>query len=45
MAPATLAFGLAGGSLALSRFERHRLAATMLGSVAGAIALVACSAT
>jgi hypothetical protein len=37
----TLAFGLAGGSLALSRFERHRFAATMLGSVAGAIAVFA----
>jgi PAS domain S-box-containing protein len=37
----TLAFGLAGGALAFSRFERHRFAATMLGSVAGAIALVA----
>ena len=34
-AAAALAFGLAGGSLALSRFERYRLAATMLGSVAG----------
>jgi PAS domain S-box-containing protein len=34
-----LALGLAGGSLALSRFERHRLAATMLGSIAGAIAV------
>jgi hypothetical protein len=33
-----LAAGLAGGSLALSRFERHRLAATILASVAGAIA-------
>jgi len=37
----TLAFGLAGGALALSRFERHRFAATLLGSVAGAIALFA----
>jgi PAS domain S-box-containing protein len=38
---ATLAFGLAGGSLALSRFERYRLAATMLASIAGAIAVFA----
>jgi PAS domain S-box-containing protein len=38
---ATLAFGLAGASLALSRFERHRFAATMLGGIAGAIALFA----
>ena len=30
-----LASGLAGGSLALSRFGRYRFAATMLGSVAG----------
>src|SRR5260370_35870101 len=37
-AAAGLALGLVGGSLALSRFERYRLAATMLGSVAGAIA-------
>ena len=36
---ATLGMALAGGSLALSRFERHRLAATMLGGLAGAIAL------
>jgi len=36
-----LALGLAGGSLALSRFERHRLAATMLASIAGAIAAFA----
>jgi len=40
-AAAALAFGLAGGSLALSRFERHRFAATMLASVAGAIAVFA----
>jgi PAS domain S-box-containing protein len=40
-AAAALAFGLAGGSLALGRFERHRLAATMLASVAGAIAAFA----
>jgi PAS domain S-box-containing protein len=36
---ATLALAFAGGSLALSRFERHRLAATLLGCLAGAIAL------
>jgi PAS domain S-box-containing protein len=36
-----VALGLAGGALALSRFERHRLAATMLGTVAGAIAVFA----
>jgi PAS domain S-box-containing protein len=36
-----LASGLVGASLALSRFERHRFAATMLASVAGAIALFA----
>jgi PAS domain S-box-containing protein len=36
-----LAVGLAGGSLALSGFERHRLAATMLASIAGAIAAFA----
>jgi PAS domain S-box-containing protein len=36
-----LALGLAGGSLALSRFERRHLAATMLGSTAGVIALFA----
>jgi PAS domain S-box-containing protein len=38
---ATLAFGLAGGSLALSRFERHRLAATILGGIASGIAVFA----
>ncbi len=38
---AALALGLAGGSLAFSRFERHRLAATVLGSLAGAIAVFA----
>ncbi len=38
---AALALGLAGGSLALSRFERHRLAATMLGSIVGAFAVFA----
>ncbi len=36
-----MALGLAGGSLALSRFERRRLAATMLGGVAGAISVFA----
>jgi len=36
---ATLALGLAGGSLALSRFERHRFAATVLNGLAGAIAV------
>jgi PAS domain S-box-containing protein len=36
-----VALGLAGGALALSRFERHRLAATILGSIAGAIAAFA----
>jgi PAS domain S-box-containing protein len=37
----TLAFALAGGALALSRFERHRFAATMLATAAGAIAVFA----
>jgi PAS domain S-box-containing protein len=37
----TVALGLAGASLALSRFERHRVAATMLGNVAGGIAVFA----
>ncbi len=37
----TLAVALAGGSLALSRFERHLLAATMLAGLAGAIAVFA----
>ena len=32
-----LAFGLAAGALALSRFERHRLAATILASIVGGI--------
>ncbi len=36
---ATLGIALAGSSLALSRFERFRLAATLLGGLAGAIAL------
>src|SRR5262249_54366188 len=38
---AMLALGLAGGSLALSRFEGRRLAATLLGGIAGAIAVFA----
>src|SRR5207245_490379 len=37
----TVAVGLAGGSLALSHFRRHRIAATMLGGVAGAISVFA----
>jgi hypothetical protein len=37
----TLGFGLAGGALALGRFETHRFAATMLAGVAGAIAVFA----
>src|SRR5260221_10651392 len=37
----TLGFGLAAGALALRRFETHRFAATMLASVAGAIAVFA----
>jgi PAS domain S-box-containing protein len=36
---ATLALGLAGIALALSHFERHRLAAILLGYLAGAIAV------
>ena len=36
-----LALGLLGGSLALSGFERHRPATTMLASVAGAISVFA----
>jgi PAS domain S-box-containing protein len=36
---ATVAFGLVGGSLALSRFERHRFAATILCGTAGAVAV------
>jgi len=36
---AMLALGLVGGALALSRFERHRFAATMLGGTASAIAV------
>ncbi len=38
---ATLILGLAGGSLALGRFERHRLAATILGSIVGAFSVFA----
>jgi PAS domain S-box-containing protein len=38
---ATLALGLAGGALALSRFERHRLGATALGVTAAAVAVFA----
>jgi hypothetical protein len=38
---ATLAFGLAGGALAFSRFERYRFAATILGNLAGAISVFA----
>jgi PAS domain S-box-containing protein len=38
---AAVAFSLVGASLALSRFERYRLAATILGGVAGAIAVLA----
>ena len=37
----TVALGLAGGSLALSRFEPHRFTATMLAGIAGAIAVFA----
>jgi hypothetical protein len=36
-----LAFGLAAGALALGRFERHRLAATVLASIAGGITVFA----
>src|SRR5215831_14373915 len=36
-----LALGLAGGSLALSRFDRHHLAATLLAGLAGAITIFA----
>src|SRR5215470_4842631 len=36
---ASLGLALASGSLVLSRFERHRLAATILGSLAGATAV------
>src|SRR5689334_10593357 len=38
---ATLAFGFASGSLALSRFEPHRFTATILAGIAGAIAVLA----
>jgi PAS domain S-box-containing protein len=37
----TVALGFAGGSLALSCFDRYRLAATILGGVVGAISLFA----
>jgi PAS domain S-box-containing protein len=36
-----VAFGLVSGSLALSRFERHRFAATVLGGLAGVIVVFA----
>ena len=36
-----LALGLAGGAIALGRFERHRLAVIVLGSITGAIAVFA----
>jgi PAS domain S-box-containing protein len=36
-----LAFGLAAGALALGRFERHRLAATVLASIAAGITVFA----
>jgi PAS domain S-box-containing protein len=36
-----LALGLAGVSLALSRFERHRVATSVLASIAGAISIFA----
>jgi PAS domain S-box-containing protein len=38
---ATVAFGLVAGSLAFSRFERHRLTATLLAGFAGSIAVSA----
>jgi PAS domain S-box-containing protein len=38
---AALALGFAGGALALSRFDRHRLAATMLSGIAGAVTVFA----
>jgi PAS domain S-box-containing protein len=38
---AALALAFAGGALALSRFERRRLAATMLSAIAGAFAVFA----
>jgi PAS domain S-box-containing protein len=37
----TVALGLTGGSLALSRFERHRVAATVLGGMVVAISVFA----
>jgi PAS domain S-box-containing protein len=36
-----VAFGLAAGALALGRFERHRLAATVLASIVGGITALA----
>ena len=38
---ATVTFGLVAGALALSRFERHRLTATLLAGLAGSIAMFA----
>jgi hypothetical protein len=38
---ATVAFGVAGGSLALSRFGRHRVASTLLAGVVGAVVVFA----
>jgi MFS family permease len=38
---ATVAFGLVGGSLAFSGFERHRLTATLLAGLAGSIMVFA----
>ena len=38
---AIVAFGLVAGSLAFSRFERHRLTATLLAGLAGSIAVFA----
>src|SRR5258707_8253392 len=38
---ATWAVGLAGGALALSRFERHHFVATVLAGIAGAVAVFA----
>jgi hypothetical protein len=38
---AAVALGLAGGALALSCFERHRVAAVVLGSITGAVAVFA----
>src|SRR5258708_38406709 len=38
---AALAVGLAGGALALSRFERHHFVATVLGGIGLAVAVFA----